>query len=275
MAAIPGAGALTQQGPAPLPPPVAGKTVNAAVRAGKVRFRVPGQTAFVALTAPQQVPGRTDLRHHGGPRDADLRRRYQRRHPSTRGSTRAPSPSARRAGPRRSRRSRWPAPCGTTARGRGRPRPRVSNATCGATAGAGSAPAGASAQRPSAARVGGHRIVATARSRASSAARSPCATACGARPSSSGPASSTWRAREESDRVTGSTLRRLPGRPHGGRLPVSDRLAGATQARRPTASRSPSARWCRTSPPTRSRSSPALIWIGSETDAGRVAVAAC
>ena len=56
MAAIPGAGAVTDQGPAPLPPPVAGKTVNAKVRAGKVRFRLPGQTAFVELTAPQQLP---------------------------------------------------------------------------------------------------------------------------------------------------------------------------------------------------------------------------
>ena len=56
MAAIPGAGAVTDQGPAPLPPPVAGKTVNAKVRAGKVRFRLPGTTAFVELTAPQQLP---------------------------------------------------------------------------------------------------------------------------------------------------------------------------------------------------------------------------
>jgi hypothetical protein len=54
MAAIPGAGAVTDQ--APLPPPVAGKTVNAQVRAGTVRFRLPGETAFVALTAPQQLP---------------------------------------------------------------------------------------------------------------------------------------------------------------------------------------------------------------------------
>ncbi len=55
-AAIPGAGAVTDQGPAPLPPPVAGKTVNAKVKAGKVRFKLPGQTAFVELTAPQQLP---------------------------------------------------------------------------------------------------------------------------------------------------------------------------------------------------------------------------
>ena len=56
MAAIPGAGAVNDQGPAPLPPPVAGKTVNAKVKAGKVRFRLPGQAAFVELTAPQQLP---------------------------------------------------------------------------------------------------------------------------------------------------------------------------------------------------------------------------
>ena len=56
MAAIPGAGAVTDQGPAPLPPPVAGKTVNAKVRAGKVRFRLPGTTAFVELIAAQQLP---------------------------------------------------------------------------------------------------------------------------------------------------------------------------------------------------------------------------
>lgn len=54
MAAIPGAEAVTDQ--APLPPPVAGKTVNAQVKAGTVRFRLPGETAFVALTAPQQLP---------------------------------------------------------------------------------------------------------------------------------------------------------------------------------------------------------------------------
>ncbi len=56
MAAISGARAITHQGPAPLPPPVAGKTVNAKVKAGTVRFRLPGQAAFVKLTAPQQLP---------------------------------------------------------------------------------------------------------------------------------------------------------------------------------------------------------------------------
>lgn len=54
MALIPGAGAVTYQ--APVPPPVAGKTVNAEVRAGKVRFRLPGKAAFVELIAPQQLP---------------------------------------------------------------------------------------------------------------------------------------------------------------------------------------------------------------------------
>ena len=56
MALMPSAGAVTDQGPAPLPPPVAGKTVNPKVRAGKVRFRLPGQTAFVELIEPQQLP---------------------------------------------------------------------------------------------------------------------------------------------------------------------------------------------------------------------------
>jgi hypothetical protein len=39
-----------------LPPPVAGKTVNASLRAGKVRYRLPNTTSFVALTDPVQVP---------------------------------------------------------------------------------------------------------------------------------------------------------------------------------------------------------------------------
>ena len=47
---------MTDQAPTQLQPPVAGKTVNAAVRAGKVRFRLPGQTAFAELTDPQQLP---------------------------------------------------------------------------------------------------------------------------------------------------------------------------------------------------------------------------
>ena len=56
MASIPVAGAVTDQAPTQLPPPVAGKTVNAAVRAGKVRFRLPNTSAFVELTDPQQLP---------------------------------------------------------------------------------------------------------------------------------------------------------------------------------------------------------------------------
>jgi hypothetical protein len=50
------AGAVTDQAPTQLPPPVAGKTVNAQVRAGKVRYRLPGTSAFVVLTDPQQLP---------------------------------------------------------------------------------------------------------------------------------------------------------------------------------------------------------------------------
>jgi hypothetical protein len=50
------AGAVTDQAPTQLPPPVAGQTVNAQVIAGKVRYRLPGTTSFVALTDAQQVP---------------------------------------------------------------------------------------------------------------------------------------------------------------------------------------------------------------------------
>jgi hypothetical protein len=39
-----------------LPPPVAGQTVNAKVRAGIVRYRVPGAASFVKLVEPTQVP---------------------------------------------------------------------------------------------------------------------------------------------------------------------------------------------------------------------------
>ena len=56
MAPIPVAWAVTDQAPTPLPPPVAGKTVNAQVIAGKVRYKLPGTNAFVALTDPQQLP---------------------------------------------------------------------------------------------------------------------------------------------------------------------------------------------------------------------------
>ena len=50
------AGAVTDQAPTQLPPPVAGKTVNAQVMAGTVRYRLPGTSAFVALADPQQLP---------------------------------------------------------------------------------------------------------------------------------------------------------------------------------------------------------------------------
>ena len=43
-------------GPDGLPLPVAGKTVNLKVKAGKVRFKLPGHKRFVTLTNPKQVP---------------------------------------------------------------------------------------------------------------------------------------------------------------------------------------------------------------------------
>jgi hypothetical protein len=46
----------TTVGPDGLPPPVAGKTVNLKVKAGTVRFKLPGSRHFVTLTDPKQVP---------------------------------------------------------------------------------------------------------------------------------------------------------------------------------------------------------------------------
>jgi hypothetical protein len=43
-------------GPDGLPLPVAGKTVNLKVKAGTVRFKLPGSKRFVTLTNPRQVP---------------------------------------------------------------------------------------------------------------------------------------------------------------------------------------------------------------------------
>jgi hypothetical protein len=49
-------GAFAARVPTQLPPPVADQTVNAALRSGKVRYRLPGTSAFVALTEPLQLP---------------------------------------------------------------------------------------------------------------------------------------------------------------------------------------------------------------------------
>jgi hypothetical protein len=56
LAPVPAAGAVTDQAPTPLPRPEVGKTVNALLIAGKVRYRLPGADSFVALTDPVQVP---------------------------------------------------------------------------------------------------------------------------------------------------------------------------------------------------------------------------
>ena len=118
MAAMPGAGAVTDQGPAPLPPPVAGKTVNAKVRAGTVRFRLPGQTAFVALTAPQQLPIGTTF-------DTTAGRVTLTSAADTKGATQhawfyeGTFTIGQTTGSSRSRRSPSPARCRTAQRGRG------------------------------------------------------------------------------------------------------------------------------------------------------------
>jgi hypothetical protein len=56
LAPVPAAGAVTDQAPTPVPRPEVGKTVNALLIAGKVRYRLPGADSFVALTDPVQVP---------------------------------------------------------------------------------------------------------------------------------------------------------------------------------------------------------------------------
>ena len=147
MAPIPVAGAVTDQAPTPLPPPVAGKTVNAQVMAGKVRYRLPGHERVRRPHRSAAAPDRDDLRHHGGARDADLGQRHQGRDPARvvlRGHLHARPDDRARS---RSRRSRSPARCRTARRGRAprRRRASASRAICGATARGASARAGASA----------------------------------------------------------------------------------------------------------------------------------
>jgi hypothetical protein len=50
------AAAVPTATPTQLPPPVAGQTVNAALRSGTVRYRLPNARQFVDLTTPVQVP---------------------------------------------------------------------------------------------------------------------------------------------------------------------------------------------------------------------------
>jgi hypothetical protein len=66
MAPIPVAGAVTDQGPTPLSPPEVGKTVNALLIRGTVRYRLPGAGSFVALVDPVQVPVGTTFDTTGG-----------------------------------------------------------------------------------------------------------------------------------------------------------------------------------------------------------------
>ena len=177
---------------------------------------------------------RHDLRHHGRARDADLGGRHQGRHPARvvlRGHLHhRPDDRARS----RSRRSRSPARCRTAPRGRGRRRPRASKRHLWGD-GKGRFRTGG---RFSSATVRGTRWVVsdrcdgtltrvvrgsvTVRDRVHNktvilhAGEQYLARAPGSR-----------------RRELGLRLRRLPRRPHGGRLPAADRLAGAPQARRP------------------------------------------
>ena len=52
--------------PTPIPPPVAGKSVNATPVSGKVKVKLPGQKAFVDLSALQQLPVGTTVDARNG-----------------------------------------------------------------------------------------------------------------------------------------------------------------------------------------------------------------
>ena len=90
--------------PPPLPPPQAGKTVNAFVVSGKVRIKLRGRKRFVELAAGQQIPvgstvdtlkGRVTIAAAGDQTGRLLRRHLQDR-PDQRGDA-ADDPDARRA----------------------------------------------------------------------------------------------------------------------------------------------------------------------------------
>ena len=216
MASIPVAGAVTDQAPTQLPPPVAGKTVNAAVRAGKVRFRLPGHQRVRRAHRSAADADRDDLRHHRRPRDADLGQRHAGRHPArvvlrghlqgrpddgiaSRSPTLAlagalpscPKAQAARAGGQEAKtRQLW---------GDGKGAFRTSGQFSSAT-------------------VRGTRWVVIRQLRRDAdqvvrGRRHRPRLRAGTRTSSSGPGSSTWRAHRSE---LGLRLRRLPGRPHGG-----------------------------------------------------------
>ena len=82
MASIPVARAVTDQAPTPLPPPVAGKTVNAAGQGREGPLPAARHQRVRRAHRSAAAPDRDDLRHHGGPRDADLGQRHAGRDPA-------------------------------------------------------------------------------------------------------------------------------------------------------------------------------------------------
>ena len=138
-----------------LPPPVAGKTVNAVTKSGTVLIKLRGQRTFVALGPGQQVPVGTEIDtrkgritltaaadKRGGTQTADF---YSGIFKVTQTGGSKPT-TVLDASPRscRARRASGPAPR----------RPRRRRASCGATARAASARPASTAPRPSAARSG-------------------------------------------------------------------------------------------------------------------------
>ena len=192
----------------------------------------PAEPSVRRAQGRQAAPGRRDLRHHRGPREPD-RPRTAGRHRSSRGSTTASSRSPRpgREPITNLTMAEPQAAAARAARGRPpRPPRRRSRASCGARAAATSAPPASSARRPSAARswlvidrCGG---TVTRVTEGTVAVRDfvkrKTRAGAGRQEVRGAQAQVSWV----------SVSRRLPGRPHGGRLPAADRLAGAPQALR-------------------------------------------
>ena len=157
LAPIPVAGAVTDQAPTPLPRPEVGKTVNALLIAGKVRYRLPGAASFVALTDPVQVPVGTTFDTTAGrvtiiaasDDQGTVQNAWFYEGTFTVDQTSGPRPITTL-----SLAGALPSCPKGGAVARPRRRASASRATCGATARAASAPTGASARRRCAAPAG-------------------------------------------------------------------------------------------------------------------------
>ena len=137
-----------------LPPPVAGKSVNAETKSGTVKIKLPGSNKFVVL-GEQQLPRRHDRRRDEGPRDARRRREQDRRDGDgrlLRGDLQGRADEGLEAD--HDADSSWRSSAVRSAGRRARRRKRRRSAICGATARASSGPPAPTARRPCAVRIG-------------------------------------------------------------------------------------------------------------------------